>query len=79
MKVRAGEGWHFYTLCSGTFPPFNSVWLLMKESHGFSSRLMHLVLLESVNKFAPSQVLYELDIFSKSCAILMQTYLVGGS
>uniref|UniRef100_A0A8B9CHA6 Solute carrier family 25 member 17 n=1 Tax=Anser brachyrhynchus TaxID=132585 RepID=A0A8B9CHA6_9AVES len=24
MKVRAGEGWHFYTLCSRTFPPFNS-------------------------------------------------------
>ncbi|XP_040414576.1 peroxisomal membrane protein PMP34 isoform X2 [Cygnus olor] len=23
MKVRAGEGWNSYMLCSGTFPPFN--------------------------------------------------------
>lgn len=74
-----GEGWNLYMLCSGTFPPLNSLWLLMKEPHGFSSHLMHLVLLESVKKFAASQVPFELDIFSKSCAILMRTYFVGGS
>lgn len=51
----------------------------MEASHGFSSHLMHLVLLGSVNKFAASQVPFQLDIFSKSCAILMRMYFVGGS
>lgn len=74
-----GEGCNLYMLCSETFPPLNSVWLLMEASHGFSSHLMHLVLLGSVNKFAASQVPFQLDIFSKSCAILMRTYFVGGS